>query len=222
MEPTAAETALRNVGLIGAVGDSVFDAEVPVNAVAQQTPGAGTIAKEGETVTYHLSKGVENVEVPTVVGVDATTAQQELEAQGFVVEVTYEANAVYDAGYVTQQSLTGEAQKGSTVTIVVSTGPNKVQVPSVVGYDYATASSILQQSGFGVSLAYSESSTVDNGIVMDQSIAGQADEGSTVTITVSIGSSTPQSSTDSSSTASDSTSSSASNEQSNSTQQPSE
>jgi serine/threonine-protein kinase len=74
---------------------------------------------------------------------------QVLEA-GLVPEVTREANAEVDEGFVFAQSPDGgtDADKGSTVELQVSTGPPVAEVPDVVGESRDDAVAALARAGF--------------------------------------------------------------------------
>lgn len=187
--PSEAEALLEQNKLVGKAGDSVFDESVEVNSVSRQSPEAGATAKEGDIVTYQLSKGKESVEVPDVVGADYDSAVSALEERGFKVETGYDSSDSYEEGYVIEQSLTGVADKGSTVTIIVSSGPNLIDIPWVVGYSESDATSTLESYGFGASVSYQESSDTESGYVISQSDSGSAKAGTTVSIVVSTGSS---------------------------------
>jgi beta-lactam-binding protein with PASTA domain len=65
----------------------------------------------------------------------------------------------------------------------------QVEVPDVVGDSQATGTSTLEGDGFVVSVATAHSSTVPVGDIISQSPIGgvETDEGSTVTIWVSVG-----------------------------------
>ena len=197
LSPTDAQAALAKVGLKGENGDSVYDSDVEVGKVATQSPKAHEQAKEGDVITYHLSKGKESVEVPNVVGEYSSAAKAALEEKGFVVEIDYDNSNNYDKDVVMEQSKVGTAEKGSTIRIIVSLGKASIEVPSVVGYDQSSATSTLQNAGFSVN-AVSQASDSAAGTVIDQSptgtISGDADR--TVTIIVSTGPEiTPQPST---------------------------
>jgi len=185
--PAEAEELLAERKLTGKAGESVYDSDVEAGNVAKQEPAAGTTAKEGDTVTYQLSKGKESVDVPDVTGYDAYTAQSMLEDKGFIVDLGYESSNSMDEGYVIRQSPTGSVDKGSTITIIVSTGPELVDVPYVVGDSENSARGTLESYGFYVNVTHVESYEVDAGIVIDQSSTGSLAYGSTVTITVSNG-----------------------------------
>ncbi len=188
MTPTDAQAALAAVGLKGENGDSVYDESVEAGKVAQQDPAAKTQAKEGDVVTYHLSKGKETVEVPSVVGDYESNAVATLKERGFVVDVDYDNSNSYDSGVVMEQSKTGTAEKGSTIRIIVSVGKATIEIPSVMGYNQADATSTLQAAGFTV-VVNTQHSDSESGTVIYQSPTGtiSSDGDKTVTITVSSG-----------------------------------
>lgn len=187
--PSEAQDLLNKYGLKGQAGDSVYNADVEVGHVAEQEPAAGTSAKAGDTITYHLSQGAEQVSVPNVVGDSQSDATSALKSDGFSVNVVQSSSSSVEKGYVisSNPSAGTSADKGSTVTITVSTGPASVSVPNVVGYDESSAETALKNAGFGVSVTTETSSTVAKGKVISQS-ATSATSGSTITIVVSSGS----------------------------------
>lgn len=187
MTPDEAEAKLEEYNLVGKAGESVYDSEVEVNHVVKQSPTANSTAKEGDVVTYQLSKGIENVQVPTVVGLDYYTAESTLTEAGFSVDVEYDSSDEYEEGYVSRQSTTGMADKGSSVTITVSTGPKTAEIPWVEGYTEDAARSLLEDYGFAVSVTHVESTDYESGIVISQAESGEARLGSTVSLTVSNG-----------------------------------
>jgi beta-lactam-binding protein with PASTA domain len=216
MTASEAEAALAKYNLVSKAGDGVYSSDVEVGKVAQQDPAAGTSVKAGDTVTYQLSLGPETVDVPDVTGESESAATSDLKAAGFAVSSqTAESDSV-DKGYVIKQSPTGSAEKGSTVTITISSGSSKVSVPDVVGKSESSASSALESAGFSVNVAYASSSSVSSGDVISSNpgSGSLAKKGSTVTITVSTGSST-SSPDNTNNTTDDNKSSDNSNEESN-------
>ncbi|MCI2127463.1 MAG: Stk1 family PASTA domain-containing Ser/Thr kinase [Olsenella sp.] len=186
--PSEAQDLLNKYGLKGQAGDSVYNADVEVGHVAEQEPAAGASAKAGDTITYHLSQGAEQVSVPNVVGDTQADATSALKNEGFSVNVVQSSSSSVDKGHVisSNPSAGTSADKGSTVTITVSTGPASVSVPNVVGYDESSAEAALKNAGFDVSVTTEQSSTVAKGKVIKQS-ATSATSGSTITIVVSSG-----------------------------------
>jgi beta-lactam-binding protein with PASTA domain len=122
-------------------------------------------------VTLLVSRGADLALVPSVVGLQQSTAQSRLEARGFVVDVDTR-NADEPEGEVIDQS-PGEGsriEEGSRVTIVVSTGAGSVVVPDVVGQPETTARSTLLSRGV-TNLRIVERPTEEeseDGIVIDQ------------------------------------------------------
>ena len=194
--PSEAQDLLNKYGLKGQAGDSVYNADVEVGHVAEQEPAAGTSAKAGDTITYHLSQGAEQVPVPNVVGESQSSATSALQSAGFEVSVTQSSSSSVEKGNVisTNPSAGTSADKGSTVTITVSTGPSSVSVPNVLGEDQYSAESALKNAGFGVTVTTEASSSVAKGKVISQS-ATSATAGSTITIVVSSGSGSSNSGT---------------------------
>ncbi len=188
MTPSDAEKELAKIGLKGQTGDSVFSDDVENGEVATQDPKAGSTAKAGDTITYHLSKGSETVEVPNVIGWSQADATTTLQNAGFSVVVNSESNETYSAGLVCYQSVTGNAKKGTEIVLTVSTGSTKIQVPSVVGMSSGDATATLNNAGFNVTIQEVTSDTAPAGSVVWQSTDGTADRGTNVTIGVSIGS----------------------------------
>jgi serine/threonine-protein kinase len=163
--------------------------EKPAGQVVKQSPKAGESVIEGSTVTLSVSKGTETVAVPDVLQQSKSSAVAELQAAGFTVTSTTAASNDTPKGLVSSQNPAPgvEAQKGSAVAIVISSGPSSVAVPNVVGQDQATAEKTLEDAGFVVTTV--EEPTTDptqDGLVVDQNPSGgvQASPGSTVQITV--------------------------------------
>ena len=171
---------------MGQAGDSVYDENVAVGMIAKQSPTGGSEAKAGDTITYQLSKGKESVDVPSVVGQDANSATSALKDAGFEVSVSYGDSDTVQKGYVYDQSPTGSADKGTTVTIYVSNGAKTVSVPNVVGSTADDAKGALDAEGFKYNLTYQYSSSVAQGTVISQS-ATSAKSGATITLVISNG-----------------------------------
>ena len=162
--------------------------EAPVNQVVRQNPQAGQTVDEGTRVTLRVSQGVETAVVPDVLRQSEGSARQELQAEGFEVQVNEAPSDDVEEGLVSAQDPSPgvEAPVGSTVTITVSTGPEQVEVPDVEGEEEDTARQILVDAGFQVQVEEVPGPPPDDGTVVDQDPDGgtEADRGSTVTIVV--------------------------------------
>lgn len=126
------------------------------------------------------------VEVPSVVGLTEAEATSALRGAGFTVQVAQENSADVAQGLVISQSPTGQAERGSTVTIAVSQGTGLADVPNVVGTQQQAARAALEGAGFAVAVV-EQPGTQAKGTVVSQDVSGQAQPGSTVTIVVSSG-----------------------------------
>jgi serine/threonine-protein kinase len=160
----------------------------PENTVIGQAPKAGEKVDVGTRVRINVSKGVQPVGVPPVVGQPYDNAASTLEAAGFkVVRRDVESNQPADTVVGQSPAANTLARPGSTITLNVSKGPTTSIVPDVTSIDQEAARAQLEQSGFKVKVT--QQPTTDpgqNGFVLSQDPAGgtQAPAGTTVTIVV--------------------------------------
>ncbi len=185
MTPEEAEAELAKYKLTGKSGNSEPSDDVEVGHVCHQSPGAGTSAKAGDTITYYLSSGPNEVEVPNVSGYSENNAKSTLKAAGFTdISVVYDNSDTVTSGLVvrTDPSAGTKTAANQTITVTVSTGPSdkRVDVPYVVGESYSDARYELASAGFNVTLADGCSA---NGTVTYQSVTSKAEKGTTIVLT---------------------------------------
>ncbi|HEX9530202.1 MAG TPA: PASTA domain-containing protein, partial [Acidimicrobiales bacterium] len=165
-------------------------ATVASGKVVSQTPAANTQAAKGSTVNLVVSTGKGQVVVPDVRGQTATDAANALGQAGLVVGTQTQApsDTVAQGSVIdTNPSQGTRVQGGSKVSLTVSSGPNSVAVPDVIGETQDQATSDLQSAGFKVAVHQSaDANPSDSGRVLDQkpTSGNKAPRGSTVTITV--------------------------------------
>jgi beta-lactam-binding protein with PASTA domain len=163
----------------------------PVGVVIAQTPEAGTKVDKGSTVTLRVSKGPGQVQVPQVEGLSLQKASSALQKAGLFADSSSQSSDTVPKGQVisADPSEGSLVQKGSHVRLEVSSGPEQVKVPGVVGKDSSTAHSDLQQAGLKFTDEQQFSDTVPEGNVISQSpVAGdEVDKGSEVVLTISKG-----------------------------------
>ncbi len=163
----------------------------PEGQVVDQTPKGGVKADEGSVVTLVVSAGVGKVPVPNVVGKTQAQATSLLTTAGFKIQVVPQADDTIKAGEVISQdpAALAQADKGATITIVVSSGVAQVPVPSVAGGDLASASATLGAAGFKVTSTQQSSTTVAAGTVINTNPAAGTivAKGATVQVIVSSG-----------------------------------
>ena len=166
--------------------------DVAEGRVIRTAPGADELRPRGSNVQLVISSGPPTAGVPDVTGQPQTAAANRLGQAGFQVRTTNEASDSVTSGNVirTDPAAGADAAQGSTVTIVVSTGPDRVAVPDVVGDSQSTAEQAISGAGLSVSVQKVASGPTNAGIVSGQSPGAgtQVNPGSTVTIQVGDGS----------------------------------
>jgi eukaryotic-like serine/threonine-protein kinase len=108
-------------GEAGSVGvtlqpETAAKSNLPAGTVIRQSPAPNTAIRSGEVVVVWVSPGPPEVAVPNVDGMSQQQAVQELHAAGFQVSVNNTFGGILGST-VTSYSPTGEAPKGSTITI---------------------------------------------------------------------------------------------------------
>jgi serine/threonine-protein kinase len=148
--------------------------------VVRSDPASGGRVLRGHSVTVVLSSGPPAVAVPSVTGQSVDDAQAAIRQAGLRPQVTEQSSADVDAGQVISQTPAGgKADRGSTVQLVVSTGPAIVEVPDVRGLSIDDARQKLQDAGFRVRV---RSLRIGNVIAQSPGGGSERKQGSTVTI----------------------------------------
>ena len=192
-DESTAKSAITAAGLtVGTVSESASDT-VTAGLVISQTVAANTKVAKGTTVGIVISSGPSTLKVTDVIGHEQSRAEQELTSAGFQVEVKEAYSSDVRSGLVisTTPDRGTAAKPGSTVTITVSKGKEKVTIPSVsVGMTYEAAVEKLEDAGFTgtISEATEASDSVGSGFVTRYSPSGTVDPDGKVTIYVSTGS----------------------------------
>lgn len=162
--------------------------------ISKQTPEAGEKVSKHTKVEVVVSSGLVGSKkaIPDVRGMSETEAQNELEEAGFKVTSSFQYDDSVESGKVisTTPEAGTKAEKGSTVTMLVSQGSNKKTVPDVRGMADATAQSTIKSYGFNVgTVTYDYSDSVEKGMVISQTVepGTKASAGTSISITVSNG-----------------------------------
>jgi serine/threonine-protein kinase len=166
-----------------------YSTTVPAGIVVRMIPAAGTSMKQGTAVGVVVSGGPPPVSVPTLTGVtgDCEAVTSVLAAAGLKAACTHENSVSVTSGTVIRWSPQGTAPLGSTVNVVVSSGPPIETIPSLTGQTCAGATTTLQAIGMKITCTQAYSDTVPNGQVVSWSPTGTATEGTTVTVVTSQG-----------------------------------
>ncbi|TFV85712.1 Stk1 family PASTA domain-containing Ser/Thr kinase [Blastococcus sp. CT_GayMR16] len=149
---------------------------------------AAAIALSGDDAPPATSQ----VQVPPLVNVERTAAEKAITDAGLTVgTVDVAASATVPEGSVVSSDPSSGASvdKGSAVNLVVSGGPNTVEVPSVIGLTEDRARDTLDRAGFTSVNSRQVDSIEDEGTVVavDPGEGEQAALGSPITLQVSTG-----------------------------------
>ena len=182
-----ASQRLQNAGFEVNI-ETVQSDTVPDDRVATQDPQPGEEAREGSTVTIIVSSGPGNATVPGVVGRKQDVAEDMMKEAGFETDVRKEPSDTVDKGRVisTQPGENTQLEKGGTVVLVVSQGPEQVSVPDVTGDRENDARSTLEDAGLRADVSEEESTSQDPGTVLrqDPGSGQKVDKGSSVKLVV--------------------------------------
>lgn len=128
----AARAKIERAGLKLTQAGQQNSSSVDVDCVISQSPSSGTKVPEGSSVSVVISLGKEDtsVSVPNVVGETRDSAVSKLRNAGFIVDVDSDNSDTVEAGRVISQNVTGKAERGDRVLIVVSEGPAPVPTPT--------------------------------------------------------------------------------------------
>ena len=133
--------------------ERVFSDTVEKGRVIDQRPAAGKTVLQGSGVTLRISKGIEQVKVPGVVGSAQGEAEAALSAAKlrFSVEERY-SDKVPEAGTVISQNLrpATTVDKDTTVVLTVSLGPATITLDDYVGSALNQTRQALQAAGMDV------------------------------------------------------------------------
>jgi beta-lactam-binding protein with PASTA domain/predicted Ser/Thr protein kinase len=165
--------------------------DTPRGEVAGQNPRAGQLADEGSTVTINVSAGPGQVPVPTVAGQSREEAEAALREAGLDVTVEEVFSDTVDKGKVVDTSPVAGTlvERGTSVTMRVSKGAERVEVPDVTGETSDDARTAIQGAGLRVGKITEEESEEDPGTVLGQSPAAgkRVAKNSAVDLTVAKG-----------------------------------
>lgn len=189
-----AKAALKELRLGVNVQTGTSD-DVPEGQVYDQSPAAGTKVDVHTQVTINISSGKEKFSLDDVTGMQYQQAQAQLENDGLVVslEFDYSDSVGSDKVISTSPKAGSQVAKGDTITITASKGKETktTTVPNLLGQNIDDAIQMIKDAGLtynGKSSDYSDSYSENQ--VMNQNIsAGKTvDEGTTISLTVSLGS----------------------------------
>ena len=146
-EAEEASKLVEKSGLLYEVSKEEYSDEVPAACVISQKPKTGTIVDGGSVVKAVISKGVEQIEVPNVVGMSEEEATDALISVNLGILPTQDYSSSVGAGAVISQAVEAgnSVDKGTPVGVVISLGP-KPQSKPAASSNTSTNSAPVQQA----------------------------------------------------------------------------
>jgi len=162
--------------------------ESPRDEVIGQDPQPGAKLEVGADVTLTVSDGPGTKAIPDVEGRTRAQARKTLRAAGFrVLERRAPSDDVPEGRVIRTVPVVGqEVAVGAPVTLVISSGPEQVQVPDLTGQEVADARETLEAAGLTAEVTREESEDEEPGTVLRQTprAGSTVDAGSAVALVV--------------------------------------
>ena len=191
-----AEQILKDLKLKLVVKSEEYDENIEKGKIISQDPTykENYKIKEHSEISVIISKGTEKVDVPNVVGKTKEEAEKELKDAGLVPEIIEENDEKVEAGIVLSQDPTYKEnykiKEHSEISVIISKGTEKVDVPNVVGKTKEEAEKELKDAGLVPEIIEENDEKVEAGIVLSQDPEDgeNVNKGSKVKLVVSKGS----------------------------------
>lgn len=179
---------LQQAGLKVAVSDEPSP-DIPRGQVIGTNPVAGSELAPGALITLSVSSGRELTDVPDVTNLSAQDAAKVLEEAGLELnpDVRHEHSDDVPADIILSQYPAAGSQlsKGSQVTITVSTGRERVTIPSLVGLNVNQATATLSQLNLRSTVTRVDSERPDGEVLAVAGANSEVETGTTVELRVS-------------------------------------
>jgi eukaryotic-like serine/threonine-protein kinase len=172
------------------VDETRVRSEADFDQVLDQDPDPGEEAEEGSTVVLEVSRGPGTVLVPTVRNLSQAQAIDELEERGLRANVDRLSSDEIREGLAirTVPGAGNEVERGERIQLFISSGPELVAAPSVIGLSRDSAEAQISDAGLVPAVQEQESEEREGEVIAQDPSAGtELERGSTVTITVSTG-----------------------------------
>lgn len=186
LTPGAARRLMARLPLSLQPNVQEFNESVPKGYVIDSAPRAGERVKRDTDVVIRISKGLEQIRVPSYVGKSADQALNELQEAGFEVDSKYAFSETLLPGEVISQLPAGgsEADMGAKVSLVISKGTQFAYIPNVFSIEEAKAAQALRDLDFKVIVKKIGKKTIKKVTNIAPKVGTKVERGSTVTITV--------------------------------------
>jgi eukaryotic-like serine/threonine-protein kinase len=169
-----ATTLLSASELTLTIDAEAFSEDVERGLILSTDPAPGDGVKPAAPVGATVSKGPERYEVPDVRGLPAAEASAELTSAQLATGPTrqvFDGDVPKGQVAATEPEIGSALRKGESVALLISKGPEPVEVPSLQGRKLAGAKSALQKVGLTASVSQRFSMKVPAGEVISVSPA---------------------------------------------------
>ena len=183
-DEATAKQLLGSSELISGTASTASSDSVDEGKIISQSPEAGTQIEKGTKVDYVVSTGPEMVYVGDYKGFSRDQIEDKLNGLEIRWESEYDNSGEYPEGTVISHEHRDEnVPKGTTITVVLSKGKEKVTVPNVSSYKMNDAKAKMP-SNITIKEDYSKTTTDPNldNVVYQQSVTGEVEINSTVTL----------------------------------------
>ncbi|MCK1977225.1 Stk1 family PASTA domain-containing Ser/Thr kinase [Jeotgalicoccus huakuii] len=187
------KAALEEAGFSNVVAEYEYSDQEVGTVLSQSIEQDEEVYPEEETMTLTVSEGHEPIPITNYTGTDFDTAKSELEAQGFIVNVTTEvySDSVAEGAIVSQDPSYGDFLPGSQINVIVSLGeapPEETTYQISLNLPYPESSISGSESSDSKSESESdseeeESEPVDAKIYIDDKDNGIGEVAETIEIT---------------------------------------
>jgi beta-lactam-binding protein with PASTA domain/serine/threonine protein kinase len=186
---------LKAAQLNGIVAEEVYNDITAAGTVLSADPKSGESLSKNSSVNLVVSKGPEKSSVPSLVGLTRADAESAITAAQLIVGTVSEeynsnvaAGAVISSDPIAGTSLTHD----SSVSLVVSRGPQPISVPKVIGKTTSAAAKALRAAGFtSIAQELTYSTKIPKGVVISVTPKSGTSQFSDVAITLTVSNGPP-------------------------------
>ena len=128
-----------------------YNSEYPAGTVIDQSKSEGQRVKKTQKIVLTVSKGVEQTEVPKIMGLTVAEAKPKLDHANLLYEIEYAETEEYPSGtiIICQPVEDTVVSAGDTIKLIVAQKPGikNVELPNVVTNSIASAKKIIENKG---------------------------------------------------------------------------
>lgn len=187
LDPEAATKLIEDSNLkVGTVTER-FSPDAEKGLIVSQVPAASARVKRDAMVDFVISKGTEEILFKSFLGSSGEQALNELNEEGFDVDVRYQYSETVPLGAVISQAPTANQPlpKGSAVIITISQGTEFVFIPNVLSLTREEVRALL--TDLELKVEFREIGSRQNKVVTNVSpkVGERLKRGTTVIVTLS-------------------------------------